>query len=214
MRRVQLIIFDLDGTLVDSKKDIANSVNFTLRSLGLEEKDDSLISSYVGRGIEDLIKKSLGEKNSAYFSKALDIFIDYIKKHAVDNTVLYPGVRDILEYFKDKKKVIITNRKYEIADIVLKGVGISGYFNEVIGGDDLDCMKPNSCPLDKVIQRFNIAKTAAAIVGDMDIDVLTGKSAGVLTCAVTYGIGKRADIIKAKPDYIIDNIIDLKNIIS
>lgn len=213
MKYIDLIIFDLDGTLVDSRDDIANAVNFTLKKIGLKEKSISEISSYIGTGIEDLIGKSLGNKQEVLLTRALSVFEKYYRKHSIDNSVLYPNVKEILEYFKNKRKVIVTNRNYEFALIALNKLGIYDYFENVVGGDDIGCMKPSSCPLDISMNRLNTNKEEAIIVGDMDIDIVAGKKAGIITCGVTYGIGKKEDIIKAKPDFIIDDIINLKNII-
>jgi len=213
MKYIDLIIFDLDGTLVDSRDDIANAVNFTLKKIGLKEKSISEISSYIGTGIEDLIGKSLGNKQEVLLTRALSVFEKYYRKHSTDNSVLYPNVKEILEYFKNKRKMIVTNRNYEFALIVLNKLGIYDYFENVVGGDDIGCMKPSSCPVDISMNRLNTNKEEAIIVGDMDIDIVAGKKAGIITCGVTYGIGKKEDIIKAKPDFIIDDIINLKNII-
>jgi len=213
MKYIDLIIFDLDGTLVDSRDDIANAVNFTLKKIGLKEKSISEISSHIGTGVEDLIRKSLGNKEEVLLKRALSVFEEHYKKHSTDNSVLYPNVKEILEYFKGKRKVIVTNRNYEFALLTLKTLGIYDYFEHIIGGDDIGCMKPSSCPLDMSMQRLNASKEEAIIVGDMDIDIVAGKKAGIVTCGVTYGIGKKEDIIKAKPDFIIDGIINLKNTI-
>ncbi len=214
MKFVELIIFDLDGTLIDSRQDIANAVNFTLRKVGLTEKSLTEISSYIGMGVEDLIRKSLADKQSTLFKKAISIFEQYYRKHSTDNSTLYPGVKEILNFFKNKKKLIITNRNREFAILTLKTTGIYDYFEDTIGGDDTSCMKPSSCPLDRFSQRLDINKERTIMVGDMDIDILTGRRAGIITCAVTYGIGKIEDILRAKPDYIIDNLLKLKEIIN
>ena len=215
IKEVELIIFDLDGTLIDSRKDIANAVNFTLKELGLEEKDMLEIASYIGAGVEDLIRKSLGDKTrDAVFTRALYIFQKYYRKHFTDNSYLYPGVIETLEYFKNKRKAIITNRKYEFAVLALKALYIADYFEDILGGDDLGCVKPSSCPLDKTIYKLNADRARTIIVGDMDIDILAGKSADIITCAVSYGIGRKEDILKAKPDFIIDSLLELKGIIN
>jgi len=213
VKYIELIIFDLDGTLVDSREDIANAVNFTLKYTGLKEKSKQEISSYIGKGLEDLIRKSLGKRQGALLGRALSVFEEYYRKHSTDKSVLYPNIKEILEHFKDKKKVIITNRNYEFALITLKSLDIYNYFKDVVGGDDVGCAKPSSCPVDKILCSLNVNKEKTIIVGDMDIDILAGKRAGIVTCAVTYGIGRKEDIIKAKPDFIIDNMIELKNII-
>lgn len=212
-KEVDLLIFDLDGTLVNSKKDIINSVNITLTNLGLAKKNENEIGSYIGTGVVDLLKKSLGQNHEKFLDKAMDTFKNYYQVHHSDTSFLYPGVVEILANFANKKKVIITNRNKEFASITLEKLDISSYFEDIIGGDDLACMKPDSCPLDIVIKRLKIDRNKAIMIGDMDIDILAGKKAHILTCAVTYGIGKKEDILKAKPDYIIDDIAELKNII-
>lgn len=214
MKYVDLIIFDLDGTLIDSRQDIAGAVNYTLGELGLREKSISQISSYIGRGVQDLIRKSLGGKQYSLFNKALPLFEEYYRSHCADNPVLYSGVKEILEHFKHKRKVIITNRPYEFATPSLRTTGIYEYFVNIIGSDNIDCRKPSSCPIDKSMQELDINRERAIMVGDMDIDVLAGKRAGITTCAVTYGIGKKEDILRARPDHIIDNILQLREIIN
>jgi len=214
MKAVELIIFDLDGTLVDSRRDIVDAVNFTLREVALKEKSFEEVVSYVGTGVEELIKRSLGEEDKGLFKKALSIFEGHFQKHSADKSRLYPNVTETLGYFKDKRKAVVTNRRSNTAVITLKALNIYGYFDKVIGGDDAGCMKPSSCPLVNMMQHLKVTdKKKAIIVGDMNIDVLAGKNADILTCAVTYGIGKRQDIVKAHPDYIIDDIAQLKDII-
>lgn len=214
MKNVELMIFDLDGTLVDSREDIANAVNHTLIEIGLKEKNMEEISSYIGTGMEDLIRKSIDGKTDCCFEDALSIMSEYYKKHSLDNTHLFPGVKEVLDYFRNKRKVIITNRKREFAVDTLTALNIYGYFEDITGGDNLGCMKPSSCPLEKAMHKFKMNKEKTIIIGDMYIDILAGKKAGIITCAVTYGIGKRDDIVKAKPDYMIDEIARLKEIIN
>jgi len=213
-KHVDSIIFDLDGTLVDSGKDIVSSVNFTLKNIGLKEKSGEEVLSYVGTGVIDLMRKSLGEERAGLSNKALTIFEAHRRKHSTDHTVLYPGVRETLEHFKNKKKMVLTNRKLEFALITLKNLDIKKYFDDVLGADDLLCIKPSSCPLDMLIEKYGMNKNKTIMAGDMDIDVLSGKNAGILTCGVTYGIGKKEDILKAGPDFIINNIIELKDLIT
>lgn len=213
MHEINLIIFDLDGTLVESRQDIADAVNFTLRELGLKEKGLDEISSYIGTGVEDLIQKSLGGKDGSLLEKGISVFTEYYKKHFLDTTHLYPDTKETMEYYKAKRKVIVTNRKYEFAVDILKGLDIYDYFEDVIGGDNLGCMKPSSCPLHKMMRKFKIDKDKTIIVGDMDIDILAGKKSGIMTCAATYGIGAKEDILKAKPDYVINRLSELKGII-
>ena len=213
MKYVELIVFDLDGTLVDSKDGIADSINWALKKVGVKEKPKAQIISYIGIGVDHLIRESLGQENQSLFEKTKAVFEEY-RRNSSDNSRLYPGVEEVLEYFKDKKKVIATNGKREFALLALKRSGIYDYLIDVIGGDDVNCLKPSSCPLDIAMKRFNVDRDKTIMVGDMDLDMLSGKKAQIMTCAVTYGIGKKEDILKARPDFIIDNILDLKKIIN
>lgn len=214
MKQVDSIIFDLDGTLVDSKEDIIKAVNHTLSFLGLKKKTFNQIVSYIGRGLNDLLKKSIGPEYKDVFAKGRKFFEQYYKTHSTDSTELYPSVRDVLEYYKDKKLFIVTNRRTEMAETTLKFFDIYKYFKAVIGDDGRGCLKPSTCPLLKVVDGFNLNNQKAVMVGDMDIDVLAGKNINITTCAVTYGIGKREDLLKARPDFIINDIIELKYLFS
>jgi len=213
MKYVELIIFDLDGTLVDSKESIAQGINVALEEVGLKRKSTLEISSYIGRGVDYLIEGSLGPGNEGLLEQTKRVFEDY-RRQSPDSSDLYPGAKDILEYFKDKKKVIITNRKREFALPTLKRLDILKYFDDVVGEDGQECKKPSACPLEKIMEHFKIKKDEAIMVGDMDIDVLAGKNAHIATCGVTYGIGEKEDILKINPDFIIGDISQLKSIIN
>lgn len=213
MREIDLLIFDLDGTLVDSRTDIANAVNHTLRTLGLPEKSFPEIMSYIGKGLDYMLEKSLGEGDHHRLSQARDIFKGYYRDHFKDNTVLYPGVAQMLDFFEDKTKVVVSNKESNFARLTLRALGVEDHFADILGGDYGKCIKPDPCPLNETVQRFGVEKQKTMMVGDMDIDVLAGKQAQVATCAVTYGIGSREQIEAARPDYIIEDISKLKEII-
>ncbi len=208
---VNTIFFDVDGTLVDARDDIANAVNYTLTKLGLKKRPMKSIVSYIGTGVKDLIAKSLGSKNSALSGEAVEIFSRYYVDHSADDAKLYPHTQEVLEYFKDKRKIILTNRYSKFADITLIKLGIRHYFEGIIGGDDESCLKPSACVLDTFSPKLD--KDKAIIVGDMDIDIMTGKNSGVKTCWVTYGLGKSKDVRKLKPDFVIDDMLELESII-
>jgi len=214
MLEVDAIFFDVDGTLVDARIDIVNAVNYALRKLGVEERPEGMIISYIGTGVRDLITKSLGNKNEELTEEGIKIFSAYYEKHSADKARLYPHVKETLDYFKNKRKFILTNRYSKFAESTLKAFGIVDYFDEIIGGDDDNCLKPSACVLDNVIPRLNINRQKAIVIGDMSIDIMTGKNSGVKTCWVSYGLGTIADVRDLKPDYIIDDMIELEDIIS
>jgi len=213
MTDIDVIFFDVDGTLVDSRKDIVKAINYTLRKLGLKERPGGQIVSYIGTGVKDLVKKSLGSENADLSDEAFKMFSDYYLAHATDESKLYPHVKETLEHFKTKRKFVLTNRYKRFADITLRGLGISDYFEDIIGGDDENCLKPSRCVLDGFFKKLKINKARAMMIGDMTIDIMTGKNSGIKTCWVTYGLGKAEDVIPIKPDYIVDDIIKLKDII-
>lgn len=215
MHNIELIIFDLDGTLVDSSQDIVNAINFMLKGLGLAEKTNQEIISYVGNGVAELIRRSLKEKNIELQDRGFSLFKDYYRAHPVDNTYLYPGVTEVLGHFGDKQKALVTNRNLNSSLVILRKMAIDSYFANVIGDDNISCLKPSRCQFDRLLDKVLIKdKKKIIMVGDMDIDILGGKASGVVTCAATYGFGKREDLEKAEPDYMIDNIAELKSIIN
>lgn len=213
MPSIDSIFFDVDGTLVDGRKDIANAMNHALRVLGRPELPEPVISSHIGYGVKDLISKCLGSSDEKTVEKATKLYSDHYIAHAADETVLYPHAVELLEYLKDKRKFILTNRYASFAEVALRGLGIAGYFEEIIGGDDESCIKPSACIVDKAVERLKVDKKRSIIVGDMSVDVMTGKNSGVPTCWVTYGLGKAEDVVPLKPDYVIDDLIELKGII-
>ena len=213
MLSIDAIFFDLDGTLVDARSDIVRAANHALKTLGRKEKSFDEIVSYVGTGVSDMIAKSLDTDDTSLIRKGIGIYSEYLLKHPADEAKVYPHVRETLEFFKDKRKFILTNRYARFADAVLKALALRKYFDDIIGGDDENCIKPSACVLDTALPRLNIEKSRAVIVGDMSFDIMTGKNSGVQTCWVTYGLGRREDVEPLNPDFIIDDLIELKKII-
>lgn len=207
------IFFDVDGTLVDSRKDITNAVNHALGTLGFKKLSVETVISYVGTGVKDLIRKCFGTDDESVVEKGDKLYWKYFMEHAVDESVLYPHAREILEYLKDKRKFILTNRYKDFAEATLKGLGIMGYFEEIIGGDDENCLKPSACLFDRIVPRLKVDRNRALIIGDMDIDIQAGKNSGIKTCWITHGLGRVEDVKNLKPDYIIEDLIELKEIV-
>ena len=211
--KIDLMLFDLDGTLIDSREDIANAVNHMLKTFDLRERSREEIVSFIGRGIADLIRNALGKGREEMLEEAMKIFEGYYRKHGTDTSILYPGVIEMLEYFRNKKKAVVTNRNYEFAKSALEKLNIDDFFEDIAGGDDVNCMKPSSCSIETIVNRAKADKKKTIIVGDMDIDIMAGKKAGIFTCAVSYGFGKKEDIERAAPDCIIGSIAELESVI-
>ncbi|MBD3296895.1 MAG: HAD hydrolase-like protein, partial [Candidatus Omnitrophica bacterium] len=139
MDKVHTICFDLDGTLVDSSRDIVDSVNYTLKELGRHERPFQEIHDHIGTGVRDLIRKSLGDPvDMRLLERGIEIYSRWFSEHFADNTTIYPNVKKVLDHFSDKTMVVTTNRRTVLTEGTLDKFGISGYFDRVIGGDDDD----------------------------------------------------------------------------
>ena len=204
-----MLIFDLDGTLAATGQDLADSVNYVRFLLHLEPLDDSLVYSHVGRGVEHLLRSSLPEKYQNRFSEVMELFLKHYEEHLLVTTVLYPHVKETLAHFRGKKRAVVSNKLHRLTVSVLKGLGIDVCFDVILGGDSVLQKKPDPGPLSQVLSGFGIRPVKAVMVGDGSTDIEAGKKAGVLTCGVTYGLGKKEELIAAKPDILIDDLRQL-----
>ncbi|MFQ6618500.1 MAG: HAD family hydrolase [Fidelibacterota bacterium] len=221
MKKIEALIFDLDGTLIDSRTDISEAVNFTLEKFDLPELPRRIIIDYVGDGsdklIERALKRSCAEKGMESpekidCSEALKIFSDYYREHYLDNTVLYDGVKDVLNYFSSIPMAVMSNKGYEFTEKILDGLEISQFFRVIMGGDSLPVRKPDPLPVLKIIEKIKCNPELTVIVGDSGNDILAGKRAGTITCAVTYGLRSKSALLEFSPDYLIDRIQELKDL--
>jgi len=208
-KTVDLVMFDLDGTLADTGHDLADAVNFTRAHFDRGALPDQAIYAHVGRGVEHLLKHALPEESPNDFGDVMRVFLDHYEHHLLDRTVLYPGAREILEYFRDKRRVLISNKIERLAVAVVRGLGVDNQFDTILGGDSAAEKKPHPALLNLVLRRFQIPPGRALMVGDGDTDIDAGKGAGVITCGVTYGLGNKDDLIATKPDFLIENLSQL-----
>lgn len=214
MTIVDLIIFDLDGTLIDSKKDIAHCVNWTLSEMGLPDIDQEVIYTYVGHGVRELIEQSIIEAHGQdSFDRGLKIFDKYYMAHLLDHTCLFPEMAEVIEAYKNKDMAVITNKPQKYTDAIMAGLKLDEYFGAVLGREATAKPKPNPDPIYKVLEMIPAKKERTVIIGDTEIDIETGKKAGVLTCGVLFGFGKAEVVRGAEPDFIIEEPRDLLEII-
>jgi haloacid dehalogenase superfamily, subfamily IA, variant 3 with third motif having DD or ED/haloacid dehalogenase superfamily, subfamily IA, variant 1 with third motif having Dx(3-4)D or Dx(3-4)E len=204
-------MFDLDGTLADTGRDLADAVNHTRAHFDLPALADSLVYANVGRGVEHLLRQSLPRESSEHFQKVMQVFLARYENHLLDATALYPDVRKTLDYFRDKKRVVVSNKVHRLTVAVLRGLGVETEFDAILGGDSALEKKPHPALLNDVLRRFDVPRDRAIIVGDGDTDMEAGKRAGIITCGVTYGLGDRDKLLAAQPDFIIDNLRELLN---
>ena len=187
---VDLLIFDLDGTLVDSRLDLANAVNAMRAHVGMAPLENERVYSYVGNGAPVLVRRSLGEGASeAELQEALEYFLEYYREHDLDYTTLYPGVRESLERFHaaGKKMAVLTNKPVRMSLNILKGLGVAPYFFQVYGGNSFEFKKPNPIGAEALMREAGVDRTAAMMVGDSSVDVATARNAGIRCCGLTYG---------------------------
>jgi phosphoglycolate phosphatase len=193
---IDLLIFDLDGTLIDSKLDLALSVNATLKHLGRPRLDDETIFSYVGQGAPTLIRRVVGDDaDPAEVQRGLEFFLAYYREHKLDNTRLYPGTEETLRLVArgtngtPRTLAVLTNKPERVSREILAGLGVGEMFRLIYGGNTFETKKPDPQGLLAILANTGATSRAAMIVGDSDVDVQTGINAGVWTCGVTYGFG-------------------------
>ena len=208
---MDLLIFDLDGTLVDSKLDLAMAVNAARGHMGLGPLDNHVVSSYVGNGAPTLIRRALGQEASENdVERALHFFLTYYKDHNLDHTTLYPGVRETLDLLRQHgvKMAVLTNKPTYMSREILTGLGLASYFGVIYGGDSFPQRKPEPMGVWKLREDLQAPAAKTMLVGDSDTDVLTGRNAKVWTCAVTYGFGA-ASLQNTPPDLLLEDMREL-----
>lgn len=202
-------MFDLDGTLIDSKVDLMLSVNATLRHMGRPELSDQSISKLVGSGAATLVQRALGQGASEEESQhGLEYFLGYYRDHMLDNTVTYPGVREGLEMLKDRSLAVLTNKPVKFSQRILEGLGLARYFRVVYGGNSFATKKPDPEGARVVLQDFQVSPSTAMLVGDSEVDVRTARNAGIWCCGVSYGLGPEG-FHAHPPDLLLDSLTEL-----
>ena len=208
-----LIIFDLDGTLVDSAADIVATVQHIIEKYGFEPKDDDFIRGCIGGGARNVLIKSLGEDKTALIdAEILPFFKDYYEENCAVYTKLYPGVTEVLEhYYTGGKPMALATFKIRSAtEKILKTLGIDGYFEYVVTADDVKNPKPHPECIEKILEHYHLKPQQAVLVGDTKTDFMTGKNAGVDVCAVTYGYGDSDHLASLAPKFMTDYITEIK----
>ena len=212
MHPVDLLIYDLDGTLIDSVQDIVSAVNYMLIELKLPSRSQAEIRGFIGEGIQSLVERSLGAEHISKSAYALKILRERYSEHLLDHTKLYPDVREVLGHFAAKKQVVVTNKPEQFSIKVLEGLGIRKFFSVVIGGDSVRTKKPSPEAVFYVLNQSHVPPEKAVIIGDSAIDIETGRNAKITTCAVTYGLGDAEALATAKADFVISKFADLKKL--
>jgi phosphoglycolate phosphatase len=212
MRKIDLLVFDLDGTLTRSADDLAASVNYTLQALGLPILTPEAVRGFIGDGVKVLVKKALGPAQEHY-DRAMELFSAHYAEHLLDRTTLYPDVFETLDYFDGKTKVIVTNKLYKFTIRIAKALEIAGRFQEIIGEDSTPFKKPDPRLLQLVMGRWDATPEHTMVIGDGVNDILLARNAGALGCAFLNGITEREKLIALSPDLTCEKLSDLKTLI-
>jgi phosphoglycolate phosphatase len=187
---VHALIFDLDGTLIDSKQDLIHSVNAMLRELGHGELAEETISGFIGHGAPQLVARALGDEcTERDRQRALQFFLSYYELHKMDSTCAYPGVRETLEKLASMPMAVLTNKPVRISVRILDAMGLSKYFRAIYGGNSFETKKPDPLGARTILHELEVEPREALLVGDSEVDVQTARNAGTLAAAVYYGFG-------------------------
>ena len=209
---IRLLIFDLDGTLVDSIQDITNALNYGFEPYGIERLAASEVAGLVGEGSLRLVQKVL-ERNGLTADKQIVIkrFADYYRSHIVDNTKPYPGVPEMLQDLPEYRKAVVSNKFEAFSKETLHRLGLAAYFDIVMGGDTIPERKPSPAPVYHILSQLNMRPEEAVIVGDSEVDIDTGKAADLWTVAVTYGYGRPG--FEKEADFVIGSMAELAQVL-
>ncbi len=206
---VRAFLFDLDGTLIDSKLDLVNSVNFMLREMRREPLPLETVASYIGHGAPRLVADTLGSQAADEDRKAgLEIFLAHYQQHSLDATRAYPGVIEGLQALKEHPMAVLTNKPVQMSVEILEALGLAKYFRAVYGGDSFESKKPDPAGAQTILKDLDTLPRQAAMVGDSDVDVLTARNAGMLAIAVNYGFGKH-DRATQPADLYVDSLQEI-----
>jgi phosphoglycolate phosphatase len=208
---MDLVIFDLDGTLIDSKLDLAHGVNATRAHMGMPPLEYERVYSYVGNGAPVLIRRVLGpDATEAQVEEALEFFLEYYRDHMLDYTVLYPDVRESLDRLRDAhvQMAVLTNKPVRISRAIVEGLGVGGHFRRVYGGNSFDFKKPHPIGVEMLMKECGVARDRTMMVGDSSVDIQTARNAGVKSCGVTYGF--QPETLQAvPPDLLVDRMEEM-----
>jgi phosphoglycolate phosphatase len=217
MIKVELMLFDLDGTLIDSKADLARSVNLMLADLDRPPLPEEQVARFVGDGVRVLTYRCLTATDAnrqppdqQIHEKAIELMHAHYAQQMYVSTTLYPHARETLQFFKGKRKAVVTSKEERFTHLILEHFGIDEDFDCIIGGDTVSARKPNPLPVITAIHKLGGTADRAVMVGDSENDILAGRDAGAKTCAVSFGFRTAEELQEHSPDVLIDSFDRLK----
>jgi phosphoglycolate phosphatase len=218
--RIRLLVFDLDGTLIDSRLDLIHSVNAMLRHLGRPELHGDVIASYVGDGAPALVRRALDNtEDEELLRTALEYFLGYYRLHKLDHTTVYEGIPELLARVAtlsngvQRQMAVLSNKPVNPSRDIVRALGMADFFVRVYGGNSFVTKKPDPLGVRTLLQEANVAAEEALMIGDSSIDILTGRNAGLWTCGVTYGFSPHS-LESVPPDVLVENPRELANLLA
>jgi phosphoglycolate phosphatase len=210
LSNADLLVFDLDGTLIDSKRDLADSVNAMRAWMGYAPIPDDHVYSYVGDGAPMLVRRALPDVNEEDLAGALRYFLDYYREHMLDATTLYPGVREALDrlHHAHVPLAVLTNKPVRFSERLIERLGLAGHFFRIYGGNSFEEKKPHPMGLEKLMAELGAARERSVMVGDSAVDVRTARNARTQACGVAWGFQPET-FADAPPDYVIGEMGEL-----
>src|SRR6476661_9847930 len=215
----KLLIFDLDGTLVDSREDLANSINSMLRHFKKKELPHEVIASYIGDGAPMLVRRALGDPDDENFVQdALLYFMAWYREHKLDNTYVYEGIKEALNAIRKSrdgqplKMAVLSNKPVGPSRAIVEALGLGPYFFQIYGGNSFHTKKPDPTGVQALLEEAGAAAEETVIIGDSDIDVLTARNSGIYSVGVTYGLAPHT-LQDAPPDVLIDHPRELADVL-
>lgn len=211
MKKFDLFMFDLDGTLLDSEKDIVLAVNYAFEKLNIEQKTQEEIISKVGYGAKKLIEDLIPHYPENIKEKALELFREFYYQNPVVYSKLYEGTQELLTKLKENNKLVavVTNKYEELSRRILDRLGVLKYIDMVVGADTTKEKKPSPLPVFYTLNTLNVEKDKALLIGDSETDILTAKNAKISSCLVMHGYGKKELALSLNPDFVIKNLKEL-----
>ena len=220
LERPKMVLIDLDGTLVDSVPDLAWCVDAMMRELGLPERGEPAVRKWVGNGVERLVQRALinavdGEADEAEFRRALPVFMRLYRENTSGRSLLYPGVREGLDYLKRSgvRMGCVTNKAEQFTMPLLRDMAILDYFELVVSGDTLPLKKPDPAPLLYAAEQLGVTPAESLMVGDSRSDVKAARAAGFAIVCVSYGYNHGEDIRNHGPDAVIDRLDQIQGLL-
>src|SRR3984957_2843896 len=213
---VRALIFDLDGTLIDSKLDLIHSVNAMLTEMGRAKLSDEVISSYIGHGAPMLVSRALGGvAKEDELARGLGYFLEYYEAHKLDNTCLYPSVTETLAKLSEQRIAmgVLTNKPEKISVRILEALGIAKYFQAIYGGNSFETKKPDPQGARAILNELRVRAADAMMIGDSEVDIQTARNADMIAAAVNYGFGIH-DRAQHPADIYLDRMSNLLGVIN